>query len=108
MRKRLKKKLTKKLLTNETMTDAFHDAFVSGIRDIIVKKVFDEFFEENRIFICAMCGDVSARGSEKEAEAELQENFPGAIRANCESICDDCWHQVRPDNNVTSLGEIGH
>ena len=85
MRKRLKKKLTKKLLLKKTMREAFRDAFVCGMRELIVKKVLDEFFEENILYQCVQCGNVSTY---------KPENYP--------SLCDNC--EVRTPTDTTRKG----
>ena len=80
MRKRLKKKLTKNLHLKETMREAIGEAFVCGMRDIIVRKVLDDLFEENRLYRCAKCGNVSTH---------KPENYP--------SLCDNCGIRIHTD-----------
>jgi hypothetical protein len=44
---------------------------------------------------CSMCGGIFEEGwSEEEATAELGETFPGASKASCAVVCDDCYKQV--------------
>ena len=43
-------------------------------------------------FRCALCNVVFEKGwNDDEAEAELDETFPGWVKEDCEVVCDDCF-----------------
>ena len=50
-------------------------------------------------FICDMCGEVSERSSDGEAEAELKHCFGSVPIEDCDMVCDACWEQVKPSRN---------
>ena len=45
-------------------------------------------------FKCAVCGEEFEKGqSDKEAEEELERNYPGYTIEDCELTCDDCYNK---------------
>jgi hypothetical protein len=53
---------------------------------------------KNETFTCVMCNRVLPKGwTETEAEEELARNWPGISKAQCETVCDDCYEKhVKP------------
>ncbi len=46
-------------------------------------------------YTCARCGRTFWKGwSEEEADAELEENFPGANKDDCVLACDSCYKAI--------------
>lgn len=45
-------------------------------------------------FQCAVCGGIFEKAwSEEEAEAELKNDFPGFVKEECDTVCDDCYKE---------------
>ena len=41
---------------------------------------------------CSVCGGIFEKElSEEEAEKQLEEEFPGYTKDECEIVCDDCY-----------------
>lgn len=52
-------------------------------------------------FQCADCKRIFDKAwSDEEAEIELQDNFPGISKEDCDIICDDCYNKLQESNNV--------
>jgi len=46
------------------------------------------------MYKCAMCGETYEEDwTEEEAIEELNNNFPGFDKADCEVVCDDCYKE---------------
>ena len=49
---------------------------------------------------CAACGNVYEKGwSDEEAQAELEQDFPGFKTEDCGIICDDCHKKFWSDTD---------
>ena len=46
-------------------------------------------------YTCALCkGVFEFEWTDKEATQEMEENFPGIPKEECDIICDDCFKKV--------------
>jgi len=46
------------------------------------------------MYKCAMCGETYEEDwTEEEAIEELNNNFPGFDKVDCEVVCDDCYKE---------------
>jgi len=52
------------------------------------------------LYTCAICGKEYNRGVDDEvAMAEANEYWPGLKQEDAAIVCDDCWQDVRPEEN---------
>lgn len=46
-------------------------------------------------FTCAACGETFDKElSDEEAEAQLEDEFPGFTPDDCDIVCDDCFKKI--------------
>ena len=55
---------------------------------------------QKETYTCFFCQGVFLKGwSDKEAAAELHENFPGWEKGQCDIVCDDCYKKYMDPSN---------
>lgn len=60
-------------------------------------------------YTCDACGDEFEKGwSDDEADRELAVTFPGAEKAQCAIVCDDCYQRLMACVSVAMSGPAGN